>query len=158
MLCNVSRWHSPRNGFHMTDFELESLVGCSGSTWVDGKCSPVYSRKVGVRSRILPCHCYFRSTPRLGGRPIGRTPDSGSGYPGSSPGLPANLFNYLGASSHFRDANSRLFENLGSVLRRKLVHFFQKSRLLLRRWLWWWRRAACYRYTHFTKEFFLSRG
>src|SRR2546429_5167520 len=27
----------------------------------------------------------------LGGRPIGRTPDSGSGYPGSSPGLPANL-------------------------------------------------------------------
>ena len=29
----------------------------------------------------------------LGGRPIGRTPDSGSGYPGSSPGLPANLFN-----------------------------------------------------------------
>src|SRR5437660_780278 len=28
----------------------------------------------------------------LGGRPIGRTPDSGSGYPGSSPGLPANLF------------------------------------------------------------------
>ena len=31
----------------------------------------------------------------LGGRPIGRTPDSGSGYPGSSPGLPANLFNGL---------------------------------------------------------------
>jgi hypothetical protein len=28
---------------------------------------------------------------RLGGRPIGRTPDSESGYPGSSPGLPANL-------------------------------------------------------------------
>src|SRR6266699_3168639 len=26
----------------------------------------------------------------MGGRPIGRTPDSGSGYPGSSPGLPAN--------------------------------------------------------------------
>jgi hypothetical protein len=26
---------------------------------------------------------------RLGGRPIGRTPDSESGYPGSSPGLPA---------------------------------------------------------------------
>src|SRR5258708_28474461 len=32
----------------------------------------------------------FYSSP-LGGRPIGRTPDSGSGYPGSSPGLPANL-------------------------------------------------------------------
>src|SRR5215831_11608884 len=31
----------------------------------------------------------------MGGRPIGRTPDSGSGYPGSSPGLPANLFNGL---------------------------------------------------------------
>jgi hypothetical protein len=28
----------------------------------------------------------------VGGRPIGRTPDSDSGYPGSSPGLPANLF------------------------------------------------------------------
>ena len=28
----------------------------------------------------------------LGGRPIGRTPDSGSGYPGSSPGLPANSY------------------------------------------------------------------
>ena len=26
----------------------------------------------------------------LGGRPIGRTSDSGSEYPGSSPGLPAN--------------------------------------------------------------------
>ena len=30
----------------------------------------------------------FCSSP-LGGRPIGRTPDSDSGYPGSSPGLPA---------------------------------------------------------------------
>jgi hypothetical protein len=28
---------------------------------------------------------------RLGGRPIGRTPDSESGYPGSSPGLPAKF-------------------------------------------------------------------
>src|SRR6202022_3237760 len=32
----------------------------------------------------------FCSSP-LGGRPIGRTPDSGSGYPGSSPGLPAKM-------------------------------------------------------------------
>src|SRR5579859_892587 len=32
----------------------------------------------------------------LGGRPIGRTPDSGSGYPGSSPGLPANLLLCIG--------------------------------------------------------------
>src|SRR6266850_7628754 len=32
----------------------------------------------------------FYSSP-LGGRPIGRTPDSGSGYPGSSPGLPAKI-------------------------------------------------------------------
>ena len=37
------------------------------------------------RAAILFC-----SSP-LGGRPIGRTPDSDSGYPGSSPGLPANL-------------------------------------------------------------------
>src|SRR5712692_1249985 len=29
---------------------------------------------------------------QLGGRSIGRTSDSGSDYPGSSPGLPANLF------------------------------------------------------------------
>ena len=36
----------------------------------------------------------------MGGRPIGRTPDSGSGYPGSSPGLPANLFNELGNILH----------------------------------------------------------
>ena len=38
---------------------------------------------------------------RLGGRPIGRTPDSDSGYPGSSPGLPANLFNELIRSLNF---------------------------------------------------------
>ena len=36
----------------------------------------------------------FYSSP-LGGRPIGRTPDSDSGYPGSSPGLPANRFGML---------------------------------------------------------------
>ena len=37
----------------------------------------------------------FCSSP-LGGRPIGRTPDSDSGYPGSSPGLPANLLESTG--------------------------------------------------------------
>jgi hypothetical protein len=37
----------------------------------------------------------FCSSP-LGGRPIGRTPDSDSGYPGSSPGLPANLLVSVG--------------------------------------------------------------
>src|SRR5215469_15911378 len=42
----------------------------------------------------MPCHD-LSSVFLLGGRPIGRTPDSGSGYPGSSPGLPANLFNEL---------------------------------------------------------------
>jgi hypothetical protein len=31
---------------------------------------------------------------QLGDRPIGRTPDSESGYPGSSPGLPAILFSW----------------------------------------------------------------
>src|SRR5713226_605975 len=36
----------------------------------------------------------FCRLPRLGGRSIGRTSDSGSDYPGSSPGLPANLFLY----------------------------------------------------------------
>jgi len=35
---------------------------------------------------------------RLGGRPIGRTPDSESGYPGSSPGLPAK---YLVEAAEF---------------------------------------------------------
>jgi hypothetical protein len=39
----------------------------------------------------------FCSSP-LGGRPIGRTPDSDSGYPGSSPGLPANYFQSLSLS------------------------------------------------------------
>jgi hypothetical protein len=33
---------------------------------------------------------------RLGDRPIGRTPDSESGYPGSSPGLPANSLKSTG--------------------------------------------------------------
>ena len=37
----------------------------------------------------------FFSSQRLGDRPIGRTPDSESGYPGSSPGLPAKLFHEL---------------------------------------------------------------
>ena len=40
----------------------------------------------------FPCCCHFlQFSLRLGGRPIGRTPDSGSGYPGSSPGLPAKF-------------------------------------------------------------------
>jgi hypothetical protein len=34
----------------------------------------------------------------LGGRTIGSTSDSGSDYPGSSPGLPANLFSELARS------------------------------------------------------------
>ena len=38
------------------------------------------------------CCDFFFSSQRLGDRPIGRTPDSESGYPGSSPGLPAKLF------------------------------------------------------------------
>ena len=51
----------------------------------------------------------------LGGRPIGRTPDSGSGYPGSSPGLPANLFNKLWGTL------SQIWEHLGrlSLLKRE---------------------------------------
>src|SRR5215469_17470662 len=46
----------------------------------------------------------------LGGRPIGRTPDSGSGYPGSSPGLPANLFNELAKAppSNLRTLGNRM--------------------------------------------------
>src|SRR6266478_1249336 len=52
----------------------------------------------------------FYSSP-LGGRPIGRTPDSGSGYPGSSPGLPANLFNYLARAVL---GHSRQWEQLGN--------------------------------------------
>src|SRR5947209_18009877 len=46
-----------------------------------------------VPSRSFPG--LAEADPRMGGRPIGRTPDSGSGYPGSSPGLPAKLFNSL---------------------------------------------------------------
>jgi hypothetical protein len=42
---------------------------------------------------------------RLGGRPIGRTPDSESGYPGSSPGLPAK---YLVEPAEFGCANPSL--------------------------------------------------
>ena len=38
---------------------------------------------------------FLFSSQRLGDRPIGRTPDSESGYPGSSPGLPAKLFHEL---------------------------------------------------------------
>ena len=35
--------------------------------------------------------CKLSGRPLLGGRTIGSTSDSGSDYPGSSPGLPANL-------------------------------------------------------------------
>ena len=53
---------------------------------------PIYSRKVEVQLPFLTLLLSLLSfSPRLGGRPIGRTPDSDSGYPGSSPGLPANI-------------------------------------------------------------------
>ena len=43
--------------------------------------------------------------------PLGRTQVSGSGYPGSSPGLPANLFNYLARAVL---GHSRQWEQLGN--------------------------------------------
>jgi hypothetical protein len=57
-----------------------------------GNKAPFYPKKVAVRVRILSLPLRSSSRfPQLGGRPIGRTPDSGSGYPGSSPGLPAKF-------------------------------------------------------------------
>ena len=54
--------------------------------YLNRSCIPISRRtahEAGLRIAVfLP----------LGGRPIGRTPDSDSGYPGSSPGLPAKLF------------------------------------------------------------------
>ena len=47
-------------------------------------------REAGSNSRIATAH-FFR-LPRLGGRTIGSTSASGADYPGSSPGLPAKLF------------------------------------------------------------------
>ena len=50
---------------------------------------------IAARPAVPAATIHFCSSP-LGGRPIGRTPDSDSGYPGSSPGLPANHSHSMG--------------------------------------------------------------
>ena len=45
---------------------------------------------------------------RLGGRTIGSTSDSGSDYPGSSPGLPAKIFSLAGREWVQTDSGSGL--------------------------------------------------
>jgi hypothetical protein len=59
---------------------------------------------------------FLFSSHRLGDRPIGRTPDSESGYPGSSPGLPANLFNEL-AKTLLQTWEHYFFQTRDSILR-----------------------------------------
>ena len=55
--------------------------------------------------------------PRLGGRSIGRTSDSGSDYPGSSPGLPANPFSQFQFSGP-QSSGKLLGSNAGPALRK----------------------------------------
>ena len=59
----------------------------------------------------------------MGGRPIGRTPDSGSGYPGSSPGLPAKSFQWVSS-----DARSEHALN-SCKLSPKCLHSFRRDTL-----------------------------
>ena len=53
-------------------------------------------REAGNNSWLATAH-FFR-LPRLGGRTIGSTSASGADYPGSSPGLPANLLGTAGTA------------------------------------------------------------
>ena len=86
----------PRSGALQSSFPVSVLISCRMNMHV---CSilPLNGDKIALTlltrttCRAMMKVLYFL----LGGRPIGRTPDSGSGYPGSSPGLPANLFNGL---------------------------------------------------------------
>jgi hypothetical protein len=55
------------------------------------KNRPPFRRISGSGNHPHACRAGERP-PRLGGRTIGSTADSGSAYPGSSPGLPANFF------------------------------------------------------------------
>jgi hypothetical protein len=50
--------------------------------------------KIGVKWKMYRALLFLstNSINMLGGRTIGSTADSGSAYPGSSPGLPATLF------------------------------------------------------------------
>jgi hypothetical protein len=58
-----------------------------------GRCKQFVSKLLSNTSFVkVVGRQFFR---KLGGRTIGSTSDSGSDYPGSSPGLPANLRNYV---------------------------------------------------------------
>ena len=104
------------------DFALKSLS-------VDGKSCPVYSRKVEVRLRFLSLLLLLPAVfPRLGGRPIGRTPDSGSGYRGSSPRLPAILLVSMAGAPSKRDPITVIFQKSKSAENRYNIRFFQYCR------------------------------
>jgi hypothetical protein len=68
--------HSPRTNFPLRE----------------GLKNPQTFRRISGSGKHPARFCAGERPPRLGGRTIGSTADSGSAYPGSSPGLPANFF------------------------------------------------------------------
>ena len=89
---------------------------------LESASSKPYKFRTYLRHNNITCVISLFFAELLGGRPIGRTPDSESGYPGSSPGLPAKFF-LADIPPNYPELCGKNLEILGVAIRNEILKF-----------------------------------